>query len=383
MPATALSAMTACAEGIDPSVPTPCPSDLLAVLAAVPDPRRRRGVRHRFAAVLAVAVCAVLAGARSFVAMGEWAADLPPGIRARLGLGRRAPSETTIRRLLARVDPDALDAALSGWLAGRCPAPEHGPRVVAIDGKTVRGARDLDGRQVHLLAALDTTAGTVLGQVQVEGKSNEITAFPVLVKGIDLVGALVTADATHTQREHVELLAGLGAHWLLIVKGNQPTLHVRLKSLPWGQAPVADQTRGKDHGRRETRTLKVVEVKAGLDFGNAALAIKCIRTRRTASGKQTTETVYAITDLSWHQITPAQIADAMRAHWHIENRLHWVRDVTFAEDHSRVRVGHGPAVMATLRNLAIGLHRLHGATNIAERCRYVSRHPARAVQLVT
>jgi predicted transposase YbfD/YdcC len=375
--------MTSCAQRIDPAATAPCPDDLLTVLASIPDPRRLRGVRHRFVAVLAVAVCAVLTGARSFVTIGEWAADLPPGIRDRLGLGRRAPSETTIRRLLGRVDPDELDAALSGWVAARCPAPEHGPRVIAIDGKTARGARGPDGRAVHLLAAFDVTSGAVLGQAQVEGKSNEITAFPLLVKGIDITGALITADAMHTQRDHIEVLTACGAHYLLVVKGNQPTLHNRLKSLPWGQAPVADQSRGKDHGRTETRTLKVVEVAAGLDFGNAALAIKCVRTRRLGAARHHTETIYAITDLTWHQITPAQIAEALRVHWHIENRLHWVRDVTFAEDHSQIRTGHGPAVMATLRNLAISVHRLAGEPNIAAACRRLSRHPARAVRLLT
>jgi len=149
------------------------PVDLLGVLAAVPDPRSRRGVRHRFVAVLGIAVCAVLAGARSYVTISEWAKDLPTEVRFRLGLGRVPPCESTIRRVLQAVDPDALDGAVSSWLAARA-GPGVGRRVIAVDGKSARGARGTDGRPVHLLAAFGTRPGTVLGQTVVNGKTNEL-----------------------------------------------------------------------------------------------------------------------------------------------------------------------------------------------------------------
>jgi predicted transposase YbfD/YdcC len=369
-------------HGLVDSAPEQRCSGLLAVLATVPDPRAARGVRHRFAAILAVSVCAVLAGARSFVAIGEWAADLPPSARLRLGLGRRAASESAIRRGLQRLDAAALDTALSKWLGAACRAPDDGMRVIAVDGKTARGARGPDG-QIHLLAAFDVGNGVVLGQAQVDGKTNEINAFAPLLDLIDITDALITADALHTQRRHAEYLIGRGAHYLLTVKNNQPTLRRNLAALPWKEVPVGERTIEHDHGRRETRTLKVAEVAAGIAFPGAKLAIRITRTRQPTRGRRHTETVHAITDLNWHQIHPGQIADALRAHWQIENRLHWIRDVTFTEDHSQVRTGNSPAVMATLRNLAISLHRLTGATNIAAACRHVSRHPARAVQLVT
>jgi predicted transposase YbfD/YdcC len=315
------------------------------------------------------------------VAIGEWAADLPAGVRERLGLHRGAPSETTIRRSLQRLDPDELDTALRAWLTRGRVVDEDGPRVIAIDGKTCRGARTGHG-QVHLLAALDTGDGTVLGQVQVEGKSNKMTAFPLLVKGIDVAGALITADAMHTQREHVSLLHSLGAHWPLIVKDNHPKLRASLAGLPWEQVPVADRTVDADHGRTETRTLQVVQVKSGVDFPHAALALRMTRRRQVKGKAASTEKVLAITDLSWHQIQPRQLADAMRAHWGIENRLHWVRDVTYGEDHSQVRTGTAPAVRAALRNFAISLHRRAGATNIAEALRHTSRHPARTLKFI-
>lgn len=360
------------------------PVDLLGVLSAVPDPRARRGIRHEIVAVLAVGVCAVLAGARTFVAIAEWAHDLPVGVRVGLGLRRKVPSESTIRRVLQAVDAEALDAALSAWLAARSAAAVPVRQVIAIDGKTARGARGQAGRAVHLLAAFDHVSGVVLGQTVVEGKTNEINAFAPLLDRIDITGALITADALHTQHRHATYLAGRGAHYVLTVKRNHPGLHRQLRTLPWAKIPPVDVTHDKGHGRIESRTVKLTTVGAGIGFGHARLAIQLTRRRRSqTSGRCHTETVYAVTDLTWADIRADQIADAIRGHWGIENRLHWIRDVVFAEDHSQIRTGAGPTVMATLRNLAVSLHRLTGATNIAAACRHVSRHPNRVLPLLT
>ena len=174
------------------------PADLLTVLAAVADPRARRGVRHRCGVVLALA---------------EWTLDLTPAVRLRLGLGPRVPSESTIRRVLQLIDAQRLDTAVSAWLAERtlpaAPALDAGGkgpparRVIAVDGKTARGARLAGDRAVHLLGALDTGSGEVLGQQVVDGKTNEIDVFGPLLDRVDITGAIVTADAPHTQRAHV------------------------------------------------------------------------------------------------------------------------------------------------------------------------------------
>jgi hypothetical protein len=157
----------------------PVPVDLLLALRAVTDPRARRGQRHDVVAVLGVAVCAVLAGARSYIAIAEWARDLTPSVRGRLGLGRRPPCESTIRRVLQSIDAAELDQVLSSWLAARA-SPSSStagaaapPRVIALDGKSARGARHGGGRAVHLLSAFDTGTGEVLGQTVVDGKTNE------------------------------------------------------------------------------------------------------------------------------------------------------------------------------------------------------------------
>ena len=357
------------------------PTDLMTALEQLPDPRARRGKRHQLATVLGIAVCAVLTGARSFQAITEWAHDLTPTVRVRLGITGRPPCESTIRRVLELIDSAQLDLLISRWLARRA-GPSPALLVIAIDGKTCRGARTGDGRAVHLLAALDTSNGTVLGQCVVDGKTNEITAFGPLLDRLDIAGALITADALHTQRAHVTYLLGRGAHYLFTVKGNQPALHRQLIELPWTKIPIADRTLSKGHGRTEQRTVKLTSIAAGITFPGAQTAVQITRQRKTKNGNWHTEVIYAITDLGFRQIDPATLADAARAHWGIENRLHWVRDVTFAEDLSQIRTGSGPAVMASLRNFAVSLHRLAGATNIAAACRRVSRHPNRVIAML-
>jgi predicted transposase YbfD/YdcC len=203
---------------------------------------------------------------------------------------------------------------------------------------------------------------------------------------IDLTGAVVPADALHAQRTHARYLVQLGAHYVLTVKRNQPTLHAQLKALPWRAVPVGGDTRDRGHGRVEWRTLKVTAVAAGLGFPHAAQAVQIIRRRRPLNAKKgkkwSTETVYAVTSLTATQASPAELADILRGHWAIENRLHWVRDVTYDEDRSQVRTGNGPRVMASLRNFAITILRLAGVINIAAALRHHARRPNRPLRTI-
>jgi predicted transposase YbfD/YdcC len=359
---------------------------LLAYLAAVPDPRAARGRRHPLAAILAMAVAAVLAGARSMAAIAEWTAGCAP---KRPGCARRplrcpgrfaVPSEATIRRALGRLDAQALADAVGAWLAER-DRPSRRRRAVAVDGKRLRGARttapDGDGRPVHLLAAMDHTSRAVLAQRQVGGAPEEVPAFAPLLDGLDLQGTVVTADALHTHPEAAEfLVGGKQAHYLFIVKANQLTLLDRCASLPWHQVPELDRTRDRAHGRVEIRTPKAVSVRH-LGFPHAAQVVEVTRKTRTlATRRFRTVTVYAVTSLTHAQASPACLADLLRGHWAIE-ALHHVRDTTFAEDASQVRTGAGPHVMASLRNLAIGALRRAGVANVAAALRYHARDPAR------
>lgn len=360
---------------------------LLPVLAAVPDPRARGGVRHRLVVILGLAVCAVLAGARSFTAIAEWAADADQDTQEALGITGVVPCESTFRRTLQNLDADALDEAAGAWAQQRTVPSPGARRLIAVDGTALRGSGTAGGLARHLLAALDHVHGVVLGQVDVEAKTNEIPMCTTLLDRIDLAGAVVTADALHAQRAHAEYLAGQrGAHYLITVKGNQPGLRAQLAALPWRQIPVAQDAREKGHGRAEWRTVKVTAVAAGLAFPHAAQAIQIIRRRRplngTKTGRWSTETVYAVTSLAAIQARPAELAAIARGHWLIEDQLHWVRDVTYDEDRSQVRTGNGPRVMASLRNLAITILRRTGETSIAAALRHHARRPGRPLQTI-
>jgi DDE_Tnp_1-associated/Transposase DDE domain len=222
---------------------------LLQALSAVPDPRRRRGRRYSLQSILLIAVSAVLAGARSYAAIADWAVLARPAV----GVCGRPPSGATLRRVLMAVDPVAVEAALTAWAlacrdaatAGQASLPRNERRrVLAVDGKTLRGARDRDGQQTKLLAVIDHTHRLVLTQTEI-CDGNEIAAFITALDTLPgLRGGLVTADALHTQRGHADYLRSRGAHYLFTVKENQPTLYRALAGLPWRAAP-----RGKDRAR--------------------------------------------------------------------------------------------------------------------------------------
>jgi predicted transposase YbfD/YdcC len=364
----------------------PSPIRELPVAAATP-----------LVAILAMAAAAVLAGARSIAAIAEWTADAPQPVRAALGARRDAPdhfavpAEATIRRTLTRLDADALAGAVGAWLADRDPdqnrpRPATGSRcrAVAVDGKTLRGARTRtaggEGRPVHLLAAMDHTSRAVLAQQQVGGAPEEVPAFAPLLAPLDLAGAVVTADALQTHPEAAEFLVrDKRAHYLFVVKANQPTLLARCQHLPWHRVPVLDRTRDRGHGRIELRTLKAVTV-GHFGFPHAAQVIQVTRRTRdlhASTRRWQTVTIYAVTSLTFAQASPARLADLVRGHWTIENGLHWVRDVTFAEDASQLRTGAGPHAMATLRNLAIAVLSRAGPVNLAAALRRHARDPRR------
>ncbi|MFJ9776082.1 ISAs1 family transposase [Kitasatospora sp. NPDC101157] len=239
--------------------------------------------------------------------------------------------------------------AVGAWLAdrGRDDHPVRDadqPRPsLAVDGKTVRGAYRLDGTQVHLLAAM-TGTGQVIAQREVDGRTNEITVFQPLLAPLDLHKTIVTFDALHSQTGHARFLVeGKGAHYIALIKANHPTLHHYLKELPWRDVPLQGKTRATAHGRDEIRRVKTCTVTAGLDFPHAVQAVQIVRRRRIiTTGKVTLERVYGVTSLTPAQAGPVEIAQRVREHWGIENKIHHVRDTAYAEDASRVRTGTAP-----------------------------------------
>jgi len=272
---------------------------LLELLAQVPDPRKRRGIRHPLAGLLAVGVAAVIAGAKSFAAVGQWAADAGPEALAALGAARGPAEESTFRRAFALVSADVLDQVLGAWLWTRAARP-GGRLVIAVDGKAVRGAKGKNGKAPHLVAALAHGIGTVLGQVAVDAKSNEIPAVRELLKAFtDLAGSVITIDALHTQHDTAQVI--LARHWA-------------------GVPAVSAVSTG--HGRRARRTIKVALAPAWIGFDGAAQVAQVRRTV-TKKGKKTVEVVYLIT--SDRMADPVTLAAWVRGHWEIENKLHWVR----------------------------------------------------------
>lgn len=383
---------------------TPCPplteqscTDLLARFAAVPDPRRPRGIRHQVQTILAIAAAAVVGGARSFAAIGEWATDAPQWVLAVLGARQDhmhghlvAPHEATLRRTIQAFDAELLDAVISGWLAEQCATGSRATLpAVAADGKTVRGAWRPDGTQVHLLSAISHDAGVVLAQREIAAKTNEIPELAPLLAELDLAGVVVTADALHTQRATAEhLVSDRGAHYVLTVKGNQPTLFAACQRALSGPASAfAPEHIGTDrgHGRTEQRTTRTAPVtaKCAISFPHAAQVFRVRRDVGGLDGQRTRkEIAYCITSLDAEQAGAEQLAGYIRGHWQIENRLHWVRDVTYDEDRSQVRTGSAPRVMASLRNLAISALRIAGHTNIAAALRWTARDPARPLSIL-
>jgi len=385
---------------------------LLAVLGAVGDRRDRRGIRHSMASVLATAVAAVACAETSITAIGHWAKLAEVNNQALLGaLGTRrnpatgryqAPHVDTFDRILTAVDAQSLDDVAGAWLLARLaqtrhPSPADPPTPAAtaqpgtappmrpgfaVDGKALKGTIDADGNMVHLLSAFDHQVGLTFAQRQVETKSNEIPAFVPLLEGLDLRGWVATMDALHTQRGHVTFCHNHGIDVIMIAKDNQPNLFTSIDAINWPTIPVSHRIEERGHGRHEIRTIQITDAPPDLRFKHMSQAFLLERyTSRPVNknGKtthvKTAVTVLGVTTLTPTNSTPEHIATHIRRHWGIENKSHYVRDVTYREDASRVRRADKPRVMATLRNIAISLIRLAGYTTITPTTRALRYSP--------
>ncbi|MDE3724346.1 ISAs1 family transposase [Nocardiopsis sp. N85] len=377
--------------------------DLRTYLRAIPDPRSLRGLWHPLDAILAICSCAAASGAKTIEEIAEWGQRAPLRLLTALGVRphplhyRRSPAACTIDRVLCRINAHALDAAIGAYLADRHHATtatgDDGDGAtdnarpalpaIAVDGKALKGSARLDQPRRHLLSALAHHPPLTLAQSEVGAKTNETRHFLPLLQGLDLAGRVVTFDALHTVKEHLKrLVKGKGAHYVAMVKGNQPTLHAQISGLPWGRTPIAHTRSEKGHGRRESRSIKVMGIAdslGGICFSHARLVLRVHRRQQETGKKQTRETVFAVTSLDAHQATPADLAAYVRGHWAIENSSHHIRDVTFGEDACTVHTGSAPRAMAALRNLAIGVLKSAGADNIAKTTRAIRDLPEHAL----
>lgn len=362
-------------------------------LADVPDFRQAQGRRYELLPVLLLCCVAVMCGARSQAAIADWGQNYGTRWLSRLGIHRRrGPSQPTLHRIFKALDSVRLERCVTRWseqvLAGYA-GTDAALEALALDGKTLRGSARQSAPENHLLGAVSQRLGIVMAQLAVMDKSHEAGQLESLLATLVLEGRVVTCDALHTHAAVAQTIMARGGDYLLPVKDNQPVLRQDIALVFAHADRLADtitEARSTDQhgGRIETRWLRASTALQGyLDWPGHKQVLELRRTvTEKRTGKTRGEIAHAITSLGRERATAQQLLEVWRAHWHIENRLHWVRDVTFDEDRSQVRAGHGPQVMATLRNIAISLLRVCGAENIAAACRRYAAQPALALAAV-
>ncbi|MCA1675385.1 MAG: ISAs1 family transposase [Actinobacteria bacterium] len=379
---------------------------LTEYLDQVVDHRSRQGLRYELGFLLGVVVAATAcAGHDEVAAVAQWAADAPGWVLIALGAqpdpltGQvSAPSESTLRRALAKVDTADLHRLTAHWAQATaratrgCDTDDGGRRLggVAIDGKSVRGAAAGGGTRPHLLGAVTHDSQIVLAQRQIPDKGSEISELAGLVAELDLAGKVVTVDALHTQRATAEHLVSVkGADYLMTIKANQPSLlaaaHHALSGPAANFIEYTEHSRG--HGRTEERIVRTTAVTAQvpIDFPHAAQVFRVIRYVGGLDGqRRSKEVAHCVTSLTSNNADAPDLAGLLREHWGaIENKLHWVRDTTFNEDASTLRAGTAPQAMAIIRNTLIAAFRLAGWNNLKQARRHFSHAISRCVDLIT
>lgn len=332
-------------------------SDLVSIISEVQDPRREHGRLHKIEDVLTIGLCTILCGHSEFTEMEFFGEMREEWLRGFLELPNGIPSHDTFRNVFAAIDPKQFMGLFARWTRGVC--ENLGGEVVALDGKALRGTK-VEGRDIRTMVgawAVDT--GISLGQVEVDGKSNEITAVPALLEALDLKGCIVTADAMACQKDIASGIVAAGADYVLALKGNQEKLHEQVKCFidcmiddGW---EAGSHTEGRGRGRTEIRrcwAFDELEWLDGADAWEGLRSIVAVESQRTAKGKTSVERRYFITSLA---PDAEKIGGTVRSHWAIENSLHWVLDVVFGEDRSRARQRNAAANLSSVRRFAHNL----------------------------
>ncbi len=358
---------------------------LVEILAEIPDFRKDKGKRHPLPAILALACVAMMCGAKGYCAIAEWGRNYGKEISKSLGFTHeKTPCAATFCNIFRRLEIKLMESILGQWADSISSA-----LGIAIDGKTLHGSDKQGSGITHLLSAVTHGLGFTLAQSSVDSKTNEIGEIGELLKNLVLEGRIVTVDALLTQRKVSQDIVDGGGDYVMTVKENQKALMDDVKTVFDGPCSNllqkwSDKTTDIGHGRIEERILTSSdELKGYSDWPGLWQVFELTRTiivKKT--GEASKETVYGITSLSPGEASPKVLLEIVRSHWHIENKVHWVRDVTFDEDMSQVRSGNTPQVMASLRNTVIGLMRHSGITNIAKACRKFSAQPRSALELI-
>lgn len=338
------------------------PRGLLRAFAELEDPRMNRTKQHSLSDILAIAICATICGVDDWTKMELFGQCKEKWFRTFLALPNGIPSHDTFRYVFMRLDPEAFERCFMKWVDSLCEA--SGGRLIAVDGKTIRGSLDRAGNKaaVHMVSAWCNANEMVLGQVATDDKSNEITAIPRLLKLIDISNAVVTIDAMGCQKEIAKTIVDEGGDYVLQLKGNQGGLHEEtvqlfdqcLRDDCLGIEYAMAKTINKGHGRIERRTIWATEDVSWFAERTKWKKLRSlvrVRCERTVEGETSSEYHYYITSLPADD--PEKLLGYIRGHWSVENNLHWSLDISFADDERRTRTGHGAENASRLARIAL------------------------------
>ena len=332
--------------------------NFITIFSAIEDKRIERAKKHKLIDIITIAFCAVLCGSKSWYEIEEFGIVREMWLRKYLELPNGIPSHDTFGRVLGLLDPGVLEEKLMEWM--RSVFVKKPERVIAIDGKTIRGTLDKgDKAFVHMVSAWSCENGVSLAQLAVDEKSNEITAMPKLLDMLNIRGAVITSDAMGCQRELAGLIKQKGGEYILAVKGNQKLLMEGIEESCALLSPVSRHTETDcGHGRVEVRTCSVYRdlsmVPGAWNWDGLAALVRVVSTRHNKKTRaETSETRYYITSL--RRCSAAFIATCIRQHWQVENNLHWVLDFCFQEDTVRKAFQNSAQNFSRLNRMALAV----------------------------
>ena len=342
---------------------------LVEIFRDIPDPRIGNGIRHRLDEVLAIAILAILCDCSKFTEMELFGQEREDWLRTFLLLENGIPSHDTFGDVFAALSPEAIQSRFISWV--ETIRDKISGDIIPIDGKTIRRSKDLanNKRAIHIISAWSAANGIVLGEIATDEKSNEITAIPDLLKMLELKGCIVTIDAMGTQTEIAGVIIDSDADYVLVVKENQPLLFQDIELFFSTESATCDYTKTteKSHGRYETRECWAsmdIDWLYNKDKWPGISGIGMIRSKRQHVGNNEVENSVKYLIFS-KDMTAMELLSANRAHWRIENSLHWVLDMDFREDESRMRLGNSATNMNVFRHLALNLIKTEVSTKLS------------------